>query len=222
MVRSVRGFLLLLLVLVPAPAIHARNANIPGQFDYYAMALSWSPQYCAERPDDKLQCGIQQRRKLGFVLHGLWPQYNKGYPADCPGERFDSRLKTGFTALYPSDKLYYHEWEKHGTCSGLGQRDYLALSQKLKQLTRIPPAYRNPQESFHSTAGELIQAFGASNDNFAAKSVAVFCTGNKRFLREVLVCFDKKGEHSTACSPSLLRRAQKSCDKTGFSVKNIR
>ena len=46
------------------------------------MALSWSPEHCAIKPADREQCA----RKLGFVLHGLWPQYQRGLPSDCKNE----------------------------------------------------------------------------------------------------------------------------------------
>lgn len=80
-----------------------------GEFDYYAMALSWSPEHCAIKPADRDQCS----RQLGFVLHGLWPQYQRGYPSSCSRERLDPAMEQQFAGLYPSRFLYRHEWEKH-------------------------------------------------------------------------------------------------------------
>jgi ribonuclease I len=51
----------------------------PGQFDFYLFNLSWSPEFCATHGDSP-ECG----RKLGFVVHGLWPQDASGdYPQHC-------------------------------------------------------------------------------------------------------------------------------------------
>ena len=54
-----------------------------GDFDFYVLALSWSPSYCAIEGDgaDPAQCA--NGRPYAFVVHGLWPQYEKGYPRDC-------------------------------------------------------------------------------------------------------------------------------------------
>ena len=57
---------------------HGRDAGEPGRFDYYAVALSWSPAFCATH-DDPNQCA--SGRQAGFVLHGLWPQYEQGLSA---------------------------------------------------------------------------------------------------------------------------------------------
>src|SRR6476659_5472977 len=65
---------------------HQRSKSVgePGQFDYYAMALSWAPAFCATH-DDPAECAPGKR--YGFVLHGLWPQYVIGYPQSCSTER---------------------------------------------------------------------------------------------------------------------------------------
>src|SRR5688572_25487595 len=47
--------------------------------DYFVLALSWSPTFCAseQAAGERLQCGTG--RKYAFVVHGLWPQYRKGW-----------------------------------------------------------------------------------------------------------------------------------------------
>src|SRR5215470_7016408 len=51
-----------------------RRQNAAGQFDYYVLALSWSPSFCeiATGNARRQQCGV---RPFSFVVHGLWPQY---------------------------------------------------------------------------------------------------------------------------------------------------
>src|SRR5688500_8715794 len=46
-----------------------------GNYDYFVMALSWSPTWCLGHPQDRGQC---DGRGYGFILHGLWPQYERG------------------------------------------------------------------------------------------------------------------------------------------------
>ena len=64
-----------------------RRQNAPGEFDFYVLSLSWSPSFCeeaAERGNDgrsQAQCG---GRPFSFVVHGLWPQYEHGFPELLP------------------------------------------------------------------------------------------------------------------------------------------
>ena len=88
--------LLLAAFLLCAQAAQAKGR--PGEFDYYALALSWSPEHCAIKPADREQCS----RQLGFVLHGLWPQYQRGYPGNGTRERLDPAMEQNFAGLYPS------------------------------------------------------------------------------------------------------------------------
>src|SRR5664279_1823751 len=63
-------------------AHHDRGGDAPGRFDYYLMALSWSPSFCETHADETEQCGS---KGFGFVLHGLWPQNRDGsWPQHCP------------------------------------------------------------------------------------------------------------------------------------------
>ena len=56
----------------PAHAIYESGQS--GSFDYYVLALSRSPTFCASHPADHAECGVRR----GFVVHGLWPQYKGG------------------------------------------------------------------------------------------------------------------------------------------------
>jgi ribonuclease T2 len=109
---------LLLIAMLGLSAGAQARGDVPGRFDYYAVALSWSPSYCATNRDpDQCDAG----RKLGFVLHGLWPQFEAGYPEECSREQLPGAVRGRYAAIYPSEKLIGHEWKKHGTCSGLDQ-----------------------------------------------------------------------------------------------------
>jgi ribonuclease T2 len=224
--------LLMLMTLSPlaAEARKARRAkpqtapsvsrNIPGKFDFYVMALSWSPDYCAAKGDqDPQQCG--QGKQLGFVLHGLWPQYDRGFPASCTNEAFEPSMQQKFPGLYPSTKLYTHEWEKHGTCSGLSQTAYHQLAADVKAAVAIPDRYQKPSQPIRTTLQELKNDFVAVNPGMSVDSVAPTCKDSGRFLQEVLVCRAKDGGAGT-CSAEVLKKSQKSCAQEDFLVRSVR
>ena len=84
-------------------------------FDYYVLALTWTPSWCAaegEARDGQCDPG----RDLGFTLHGLWPQFEQGWPEDCPSEEADpSRRETAAMAdVMGSGSLAWYQWKKHG------------------------------------------------------------------------------------------------------------
>ena len=61
-----------------------RRQNAPGEFDFYVLALSWSPSFCEAAQErgglgksQQMQCG---GRPYSFVVHGLWPQNERGFP----------------------------------------------------------------------------------------------------------------------------------------------
>lgn len=189
-------------------------------FDYFVLALSWSPTYCAtDGADDSQQCSPGKR--YGFVLHGLWPQYEQGFPSNCSTEKFPSELQDQFAGLYPNDKLFTHAWEKHGTCSGLSPIEYMTLAQQLKQAVRIPEAYQAPLQPFRTTSQQMEQAFVQANPGFNALAFAIYCTGDGRFLKEMFVCFDLTGK-PRACSQEVQRKAMRSCRNPNFLVRNVR
>jgi ribonuclease T2 len=185
-----------------------------------ARQHSWSPDYCASNGgNDPQQCSLG--KKLGFVLHGLWPQYDRGYPSDCSTVKLQENVKAQFPNLYPSEKLYDHEWEKHGTCSGLTPEGYLALSKKLRDSIAIPAPYKAPEQPIRVTSTRLKQDFVASNPSLSESSLAAYCSGSGRFLQELYVCFSTDGR-PTSCSKEIHDKAAKSCGNPDFLVRNVR
>lgn len=213
----------LLAALLVCGGAHARKAKPvgePGEFDYYALALSWSPAYCATNGGkDPNQCGAG--RRLGFVLHGLWPQYENGYPQNCSRDPLPDTVRRKYAAIYPSPKLIGHEWSKHGTCSGLAPERYLALSAQLKDGVTVPAAYRMPDQPVRVTTAQFKEAFRAANPRLARDAIVPFCGGAGRFLREVRVCYTKDGT-SRACAPAEVKRSEKSCGQPSFLLQSVR
>jgi ribonuclease T2 len=174
-----------------APA-QDRRQNQAGQFDFYVLALSWSPSFCeasAERGrEQKEQCGP---RPFSFVVHGLWPQYEKGFPEFCqqPSPRLDRNIVSSMLDLMPAPRLIFHEWDKHGTCTGLTPRAYFDTVRKARALVKIPEIYLEPQRPLTVTPDEVEEAFVQANSGLTREGIAVTC--DSRRLNEVRICLGK-------------------------------
>ena len=179
-----------------------QGRNIPGEFDYLTLVLSWSPTYCAtpDGGDDALQCRRNDGRRYGFVLHGLWPQYERGFPERCLARRrayVPGAVIDGMLDIMPSPKLVIHEYRAHGTCSGLDPAGFFELSRRLFGKVVVPERYLNPFESqFVSPAG-LVDELVDNNPGLEPGMVAVACAGPGHRLTEVRVCFTRDGEYRT-------------------------
>lgn len=175
-------------------------------FDYYVLALSWSPSYCAAEGEDanRQQCGAS--RPYGFIVHGLWPQFERGYPSNCPTDRPLDVPVEEVRQLYdimPSAGLIRHQWKKHGTCSGLSRHDFFATLRAARERVVIPEDFRQ-LETYKTVNPEVLErAFLGSNEGSSADGVIVTC--DKRFLREVRICMTKELQFRTC--PELERSA---------------
>jgi len=208
----------------PSPTVAAANPTVAldhlSKFDFFVLALSWSPDYCATNgSNDPQQCSLG--KKLGFVLHGLWPQYQKGYPSNCSSEQMRQSVKDQFPGLYPNDKLFDHEWEKHGTCTGLTPVEYLRFGEQLKKSVSIPSEFRSPEKAFRVSSAELKTLFSAANPDFEKASFEVSCSGSGLYLKEIYICFSREGQPAP-CSAEMQKTAQKSCQAADFMVRNTR
>jgi len=162
--------------------------SVSGKFDYYVLSLSWSPAYCETHPQDTQQC-VEQH--FGFVLHGLWPQYKSGgYPQNCatPNQLDESARSFGKT-VFPSEKLVSHEWERHGTCSGLPAQDYFKTADTAHQSIHIPPQLEPGTHTVKMTASAISKALRDANPALTNSAVAVVCAGPE--LQEVRVCMTR-------------------------------
>lgn len=191
-----------------------RGENIAGKFDYYALVLSWSPTHCAEaqRGRDELQCERRDGRRYAFVLHGLWPQHDRGYPESCfvrrnfvPRPVIDDMLD-----IMPAPGLVVHEYKKHGTCSGLEPARYFSFARQLYNRIRIPKEFQNPMEAINVSPDEIEHAFIQANPGMKPDNLAVSCSGNR--LQEIRFCFSKDG-NLRACGQNENQRRMCSLQK---------
>lgn len=167
------------------------RGGTPGEFDFYVLALSWSPGFCELDGDAKGREQCAAGSGLGFVVHGLWPQNDRGYPSDCgPAGRSPSRIAMNEAGgVFPSEALARHEWRKHGTCSGKSPSDYFADVKRARQAIVIPPQLAKPDSEQKWTPLDLERAFVAANPGLRADMMSVSCKRN--LLQEVRICFTR-------------------------------
>jgi ribonuclease T2 len=213
-------FLVLCMGLPHLAVAQGERGASPGDFDYYILALSWSPTFCNSRgggeredydggdrggygsgrggyrqgygrSDSGEQCS--GARPYAFVLHGLWPQYErKGWPEFCqtggrpwvPGETIDRMLD-----IMPSRHLVIQEYKKHGVCSGLDPQAYFDQARKAYGNVRIPAQFQEPGAPLKLAPEDIQRAFAEANSQLSANSIQVVCS--KDSLSEVRICLGK-------------------------------
>jgi ribonuclease T2 len=197
---------LLVLCAVPVRAQDARQ-NQPGEFDFYVLSLSWSPSFCDAAGDRAARQAECVQRPFSFVVHGFWPQYEKGFPEFCqqPAPRLDRNIVSSMLDLMPAPRLIFHEWDKHGTCSGLPARAYFEIIRKARAIVKIPPEFIDVKSELTVTPDGVAEAFTKANPGLTRDGMAVGCD-NKR-LREVRICMTR--ELGFQDCPSVARRSCK-------------
>lgn len=173
-----------------------RRQNTPGAFDFYVLALSWSPSYCEvakergrQNRGTEAQCGS---RPFSFVVHGLWPQYERGFPQYCqvPSPRLNRQIVSSMLDLMPSPGLVFHEWDTHGTCSGLEPRAYFESVRKARAVVKIPDRFIDLDKYVTVSPDEIEEAFVNANPGLSRAAISVTC--DSRRLSEVRVCMSKE------------------------------
>ena len=187
--RAAALLLALLTGLAVGPA-HAQGRSGEGTFDFYVLALSWSPGYCETTGEGRgsSQCG--SGRRLGFVVHGLWPQYERGFPSNCGADRFLPRAALDEAeGVFPDERLARYEWRQHGTCSGLGPVEYFKAVRRARDQVRIPEALRELTRDSETTPQAIERAFTEANPGLRSDMMAVQCRRNA--LQEVRICLTR-------------------------------
>jgi len=180
-----RWFVIWALAALPVWA----DGEKPGVFDYYVLSLSWSPNWCTLEGDARgsPQCDAE----FGWTMHGLWPQYHRGYPSYCRSlERPPSRGMTSDMAdIMGTPGLAWHQWNKHGTCTGLTPEEYYALSREAYGRVVRPPAFRKLDKPVRLPAAVVEQAFLVANPGIEPDGLTVTCRDG--YIQEVRVCLSR-------------------------------
>jgi ribonuclease T2 len=174
---------LLLLATLPARADRA------GEFDYYVLALSWQPTWCAL--EGRARGAAQCDRARGWVLHGLWPQYHRGWPAHCqsPHPAPSRRMTAAMADIMGSPGLAWHQWKKHGTCSGLSAADYFALARQAWEAVARPAVLRSLDDPVRLPASVVEAAFLRANPGWEHDMLTITCRAGR--IQEARLCLSR-------------------------------
>lgn len=171
----------------------AQQGGTPGQFDFYLLTLSWSPEYCHSNPTDSECTGGHH---FGFIVHGLWPEFqNGGYPENCSNAPGLSN-PSSFLDIMPDLTLIQHEWTTHGTCSGLSAQNYFNLIRQAFTSIQMPNQFKAPTTQQTLTPMQIKAAFEQANPKLQDADLMVICTG--AYLKAVEICVTK-GLGPVAC-----------------------
>ncbi|SDF93376.1 ribonuclease T2 family protein [Alloyangia pacifica] len=184
--------LLTCVILCPlAPSARAEGERA-GAFDYYVLSLSWSPTWCAL--EGEARNSPQCERALGWVLHGLWPQYTRGYPSYCDSTaRPPSRKETAAMAdIMGTPGLAWYQWKKHGVCAGLSAQDYFALARRAYESVSRPEVLRRLEDPVTLPATVIEEAFLQANPGWEPDMLTITCQSGR--IQEARLCLSKELE----------------------------
>jgi ribonuclease T2 len=213
------ALVLLLLLCLTCPVAVARHHpdaaqdGDSGRFDYYLLSLSWSPTYCLTHPYDRAQCAS---KGYGFVLHGLWPQYDSGgYPRNCADSPLSADAEAFGETLYPTPKLVQHEWAEHGSCSGMDAMGYFRTADRATAVVRIPEVFEAPRTTLLMSSEQIAAAFRIANPTLPQDSVTVVCARGQ--LTEVRICLGR-----ALAARSCGRGVRSSCPLAPVQIRSTR
>ena len=179
-------------------------ADVAGAFDYYVLSLSWSPNWCALEGDARQSDQCDARHDHGWILHGLWPQFENGYPQYCQSaKRPPSRQMTSQMAdIMGTSGLAWHQWEKHGTCTNLSAENYFDLSRQAYTQIERPEILRQLAKPVRIAPSVVEQTFLDANPRFGVDGITITCRSGH--IQEARICLTKSLEPRT-CGADVIR-----------------
>lgn len=176
-------------IMVPLKA--RADAEGVGVFDYFVLSLSWSPNWCALEGDARNSPQCDTAEYFGWIMHGLWPQFHRGFPSDCrTAERPPTRQQTAeMTDIMGTAGLAWHQWKKHGSCTGMSAQQYYATSGAAYEKIARPLVFRKIKEDIRLPASVVEDAFLKANPALEKDGVTVTC--KRGYIQEVRVCLSK-------------------------------
>ncbi len=180
----------LLIVMLSAGLVRAEGEQA-GSFDYYVLSLSWSPTWCALEGDARRSPQCDPARDLGWALHGLWPQYEQGWPSHCRTTHRDpSRRQTKAMAdIMGTSGLAWYQWKKHGRCSGLSATEYFDTARKAYQAVTRPAVFRKLDQPVRLPAEVVEEAFLKANPDWTEDMLTITC--KSRRIQEARLCLTR-------------------------------
>lgn len=185
-----RWFLLAIAALCWSGTARAEGERA-GDFDYFVMSLSWSSAWCAIEGDARNDPQCDARKGLTFVLHGLWPQYEDGWPSYCRTvERDPTRSETAAMAdIMGGSGLAFYQWKKHGRCSGLSAGAYFGTARAAYQRVKVPDLFLAVSRPLTLPASVIEDAFLEANPGLAAEQITITCKDG--LIQEARICLTR-------------------------------
>lgn len=195
----------LFLVLLLTFASPIRAQDVAGAFDYYVMSLSWSPNWCALEGDDRDSPQCDAGQHTGWILHGLWPQYDDdAWPEYCrTAFSAPTRSQTSAMAdIMGTSGLAWYQWNKHGVCSGLPAAAFYDLARKAYALIARPAVFERLDHTVYLPASVVEEAFLQDNPDLRADQITVTC--DLGYIQEARICLTRELEFRR-CGAGLIR-----------------
>ncbi|PCJ76919.1 MAG: ribonuclease T [Rhodobacteraceae bacterium] len=207
MIRLLKTFCLALVFATPSVA----QSDRAGDFDYYVMSLSWTPSWCALEGDERNSPQCDADQGFGFTLHGLWPQYESGWPTYCrTSERDPTRSQTAAMAdIMGTSGLAWYQWKKHGRCSGLSSEKYFETAREAYTSVTRPEVFRNLPREMRLPPSVIEAAFLELNDGIEPDGLTVTCKSS--MIQEVRICLTKDLT-PRICGQDVIRDCQYNAD----------
>lgn len=158
----------------------------------YTLALSWTPEFCRFRENDRghaRQCSGREGR-FGFTVHGLWPDGGRGWPQYCGGAQPSAAALRPNLCISPDTGLMAQQWAKHGSCMAKRPETYFKVTRILYNGLRWPDFVRISRED-NLTAGTIRTRFADANPGWFPEAVGVHLD-HKGWLEELRLCYDKR------------------------------
>ena len=180
----------LIAAILATPMAQAQG-EAAGKFDYYVLSLGWSSNWCALEGDARRDRQCDKGRGLTWTLHGLWPQFEHGYPSYCrTGQSDPSRTATAQMAdIMGGSGLAFYQWKKHGRCSGLSSHDYYGTMRTAYSSIAIPALFAKVSKDLTLPAAVIEGAFIDANPGLSRGAITVTCQSG--MIQEVRICLDK-------------------------------
>jgi ribonuclease T2 len=137
-------------------------------------------------------------------MHGLWPQYERGWPSFCrTTQRDPSRRETEAMAdIMGTSGLAWYQWQKHGRCAGLSVQDYFTLARRAYETVNRPAVFRKLDRPVTLPAALIEEAFLQANPDWQADMVTITCKSGH--IQEARLCLTKELE-PRMCGADVIR-----------------
>ncbi len=85
--------------------------------------------------------------------------------------------------------LAWHQWNKHGVCSGLSAQNYYDLSRKAYGTVVRPEVFRRLEKSVKLPASVVEEAFLKANPQLEPDMITITCKDGR--IQEARICLSK-------------------------------